>query len=55
MSAVKIAGLLDKDSPAVRDWQGTAESIKKAIIANLWKNDWHRFIRSIRVKKNPWG
>lgn len=55
ISAARIAELLGRGGSNARVWQDTAGNIKRAIADNFWKKDWHRFIRSIRTKMNPWG
>ncbi len=46
--------LRDADAPCAQ-WEKVAADILEAIDRNFWKADWHRFIRSVRVKLNPWG
>lgn len=54
-SAGKIAGLLGKEGDRYRNWSLTADKIKESIIKYFWKEDFKRFIRSVRVKLNGWG
>ncbi|MDF2988794.1 MAG: glycoside hydrolase 15-related [Eubacterium sp.] len=54
-SAVKIAGILGKTDQVGKKWEEAAENIKQSIIKYFWKEDFNRFIRSIRVKLNGWG
>jgi len=54
-ACAETAGILgDKSAPADR-WNDLAERLFKAIERNFWKEGLNRFIRSIRVKTNPWG
>lgn len=50
-----IAGILGIHDEMAERWKLVAEGIKAAIEKNLWKEEWQRFIRSIRTKLNPWG
>ncbi len=54
-AGVEIAGILGKDIDYIGKWIATAENIEAAIIKYFWKDNEKRFIRSIRVKLNPWG
>jgi len=54
-AAIKMAEALGKEKEIMTRWGKVAESIKEAILKNFWKDDWGYFIRSIRVKLNPWG
>jgi Glucoamylase and related glycosyl hydrolases len=55
MAAAEIGKVLAVDSNLPRKCIMVAENLKAALEKNFWKNDWHRFIRSVRVKLNPWG
>lgn len=55
MAGVKIAEILDIHREAAANWYKVAQDIKKAMEANLWKDEAGRFIRSVRTKLNPWG
>lgn len=55
MSAVEIGLILKKPEELLKKWRMVADGLKEAIERNFWKQDRHRFIRSIRVKLNPWG
>jgi glucoamylase len=54
-SASEIARILNKLSENSERWNETAGKIKQAIIKCFWKEDFKRFIRSVRVKLNGWG
>lgn len=54
-SAAEIAKILGKPSTSYKKWNETADRIKKAIVNCFWKEDYRRFIRSVRVKLNGWG
>ncbi len=54
-SAVEIAKLLGKTDHFIENWDVTAERIKQSIVKYFWKEDFNRFIRSVRVKLNGWG
>lgn len=55
MAGVKIAEILNIRREYVENWYKVAQDIKKAMEANLWKDEAGRFIRSVRTKLNPWG
>ena len=55
MAGAEIAEILDKCSETAEKWKQSAAGIKEAIEKNLWKEEFKRFIRSVRVKLNPWG
>ncbi len=55
LSAVEIGAILGKPEELLEIWRKAASELKNAIGKNFWKQEWHRFIRSIRVKLNPWG
>ena len=54
-AGAEIAEILGADSMLIERWKAAAEQIKGAIERNFWKEDKRRFIRSVRVKLNPWG
>lgn len=54
-SGAKIAEILQKEENYSKAWNSAAEKMKAAIEKNFWKKDYNRFIRSVRVKLNPWG
>lgn len=54
-SASDIAKLLGKSPAIYQKWKDTADTIKQAIVKCFWKEDFKRFIRSVRVKLNGWG
>ncbi|MCX7841781.1 MAG: glycoside hydrolase family 15 protein [Clostridia bacterium] len=54
-AGVEIARILGRDREMAEAWSRTADSIKSALEKNFWKEDYNRFIRSVRVKLNPWG
>lgn len=54
-SASKIGRILGKPSEDYHKWDEVADKIKKAIVKCFWKEDYRRFIRSVRVKLNGWG
>ncbi|MCX7710801.1 MAG: glycoside hydrolase family 15 protein [Clostridia bacterium] len=54
-AGVEIAKILNIESDAAKHWEKAAEDIKSAMERNFWKEDFKRFIRSVRVKLNPWG
>lgn len=54
-SATEIAKILGKSGEQYVKWGECAKSIKQAIVKCFWKEDYKRFIRSVRVKLNGWG
>ena len=54
-AGVKIARILNAPGEVASRWEKAASGIKAAIERSLWKEDWGRFIRSVRTKLNPWG
>ena len=54
-SAAEIAKILGKPEECYQKWIECAEKIKQAIVKCFWKQDYRRFIRSVRVKLNGWG
>ncbi|NTV90275.1 MAG: glycoside hydrolase [Clostridiales bacterium] len=51
----EAAAILGDEGAPVELWEKAADDILAAVERNFWKEDWHRFIRSVRVKLNPWG
>ncbi|HOJ12260.1 MAG TPA: glycoside hydrolase family 15 protein [Clostridiales bacterium] len=51
----EIAKILGVSWKIIENWEKTAASIKYSVIKNLWKEEYGRFLRSIRTKLNPWG
>ena len=54
-SAAEIARILGKSAEDFILWDKTADDIKKAMVKYFWKEDYRRFIRSVRVKLNGFG
>lgn len=54
-AGITIAEILGKNDELINKWFKTAENIKTAIKNNFWKEEHNCFIRSIKVKLNPWG
>ncbi len=54
-AAAKIADILGNGGSLSKKWEVTAENIKNSILKCFWKEDYKRFIRSVRVKLNGWG
>lgn len=50
-----IGALLGKPEAMLNRWREAAAAVKSAIERNFWRPEWNRFIRSIRLKLNPWG
>jgi len=50
-----IAGILGKQEEVIERWDAAAKNLRESIGKNLWKEEYGRFLRSIRVKLNPWG
>jgi oligosaccharide amylase len=55
MACAEAADILGDGLVPAEEWRQAAEGIREAIERNFWKQDWNRFIRSVRVKLNPWG
>lgn len=55
MAGVEIAGILNICDEKIGNWKKAAEEIKQAMEKHFWKDEWKRFIRSVRTKLNPWG
>ena len=54
-AAAGIAQILGKDDENSQSWKKAANDIKQSIISCFWKEDFNRFIRSVRVKLNGYG
>lgn len=55
ISAAQAGLILGKPEEQLNIWRAAGARIKTAIERHFWKEGWRRFIRSIRVKLNPWG
>ena len=55
MAGAEMGAILGKPAAMTHRWREAAAGIKSAIERNFWKPEWNRFIRSIRLKMNPWG
>ena len=54
-AGVKIANILGIKKDKISKWENAAISIKESIENNFWKKEENVFLRSIRLKLNPWG
>ncbi len=54
-AAAEIADILGKSDTEKETWIKIAENMRESIIKYFWKEDFSRFIRSVRVKLNGWG
>jgi Glucoamylase and related glycosyl hydrolases len=54
-SASAIAQILGKTPEEYGQWDAVADRIKNSMVKYFWKEDYRRFIRSIRVKLNGFG
>lgn len=54
-SAAEVAGILKKPRELTEQWNLAADKMKASIVTCFWKEDFKRFIRSVRVKLNGWG
>ncbi len=54
-AAAEIARILGLDGKQAELWENAYISMKGAMERALWKEDMGRFLRSIRIKLNPWG
>lgn len=54
-AGAEIGAILGKPAAMLHRWREAAYGIRTAIERNFWKPEWNRFIRSIRLKLNPWG
>ncbi len=55
VSGAKIAHILNKPTEISKKWNIAADKLKEAIEDRFWKEDYKRFIRSIKVKLNGFG
>lgn len=55
IAGAEAGEILGKPSALLHRWREAAEGIGTAMERSFWKPEWNRFIRSIRLKKNPWG
>ncbi|NSW92394.1 MAG: glycoside hydrolase [Firmicutes bacterium] len=55
IAGVEIAKMLGLSARITGKWEETAAQIKEAIVKVLWKEEYGRFLRSVRTKLNPWG
>lgn len=55
MAGAETGDILGKPAAMTHRWRDAAAGIKSAIERNFWKPGQNRFIRSIRLKTNPWG
>jgi glucoamylase len=53
-AASEIAGILGHNAES-KEYKEEADKFKCAAIKNLWSKERGHFLRSIRVKMNPWG
>ncbi|MDP4092306.1 MAG: glycoside hydrolase family 15 protein [Bacillota bacterium] len=54
-AGIEIAGILKLQEPRINKWQTVLEGIRASMEKYFWKENNSRFIRSIKVKLNPWG
>ncbi|HEX2927016.1 MAG TPA: glycoside hydrolase family 15 protein [Ruminiclostridium sp.] len=54
-SAAEIARILGIPQEVCTGWDNDADRIKQSIVKHFWKEDYRRFIRSVRVKLNGFG
>ncbi len=54
-AAAEIADILGKSHAERETWIKIADNMRESIIKYFWKEDFNRFIRSVRVKLNGWG
>lgn len=54
-AGAEIGTILGKTEGMLHRWREAADAICAAVERNFWKPEWNRFIRSIRLKLNPWG
>jgi len=55
MAGAEIAKIMGLPGEFAAEWEERANRIKKAIEKIFWDESCGRFIRSVRVKLNPWG
>ncbi len=54
-AGIEIAGILGVADGSTGLWEKVCHSIREAMEGLLWKEEHGCFIRSVRVKLNPWG
>ena len=54
-AGVSIAHLLGKSQERTEQWSVSAQNMKEAILSNMWNGAEDLFLRSVKVKMNPWG
>lgn len=54
-AGIEIGTILNMNGDKLARWQKASDRIKSAIDEYFWKGEASRFIRSVRVKLNPWG
>lgn len=55
MGAYKVGLELNKNADIIDNWHNTATLLKKSLAMGFYNEDRGEFLRSIRVKINPWG
>ena len=55
IAAIEAGLIMGAPGELLETWRKAAEGLKPALEKYFWKRDWNRFIRSVRVKLNPWG
>jgi len=55
MGAYKVGLELNKDADIIDSWHNTSRLLKESLIKEFYNEDRKEFLRSIRVKINPWG
>lgn len=54
-AGMEIASILGYSGSYIDGWAAARARVKTAVADNLWHEEAGRFIRSVRVKLNPWG
>jgi glucoamylase len=54
-AGIETACITGRDGCNIEQWKEALKKIQVAVDRNFWKEDLNRFIRSVRVKLNPWG
>lgn len=54
-AGAEIASLLGFDGAFTEEWKRAAADLKKAVESCFWREEQGRFLRSVRIKLNPWG
>lgn len=54
-AGIEISRILGISVINISLWEKAWTDIRDSMIRNLWKEDHHCFLRSIRTKLNPWG